>query len=441
MNASLARTPVLVSEKAREALRPAPAPHVYRRRWRGVVVLADLAACSVAFALAVGIVWRLQGLRPSLGACVVAALLVIIAFAAHALHERTYAIVRRDEFYYALAVCALCAAAIVPAFFITDMSLGSRVAVAIGVLVSGITIGAARYALRSAVGERRLFVAPDVRIVEPPETGIDRWLDDLCRDGAPTHVVIPDPHRSLDVNALARAAARRGIVVAISAESCAPALAVRGLSLGGETVLEVEIPRVGSAWARLAKRSFDVTVAALALVAFAPVLLVAALAILLEDGRPVFYSQQRMGRDGKTFSILKLRSMGVDAEKKSGPVWAVGSDRRVTRVGRLLRRTSIDELPQLLNVLRGEMSIVGPRPERPVFVETFSEQLPHYRERLIVAPGLTACSHLYMRRDVEASAIGERLDYDLFYLRHWSLAMDVALVLKTAAEVVFHRAA
>ena len=133
--------------------------------------------------------------------------------------------------------------------------------------------------------------------------------------------------------------------------------------------------------------------------------------------------------------------MSTDAEKHTGPVWVVDGDARVTRVGRFLRRTSIDELPQLVNVLRGEMSIVGPRPERPHFVQRFSETHPQYQERLSVSPGLTACSHLYMPRHVESDALAERLDYDLFYIRHWSLAMDIALLLKTASEVVFHRAA
>jgi lipopolysaccharide/colanic/teichoic acid biosynthesis glycosyltransferase len=113
----------------------------------------------------------------------------------------------------------------------------------------------------------------------------------------------------------------------------------------------------------------------------------------------------------------------------------------VTRVGRLLRRFSIDELPQIFNVLRGEMSVVGPRPERPVFIEQFSQANPRYAHRLAVPPGLTACSHLYMPRNVDSDQVDRRLDYDLFYIRHRSIAMDIALILKTAAEVVFHRAA
>lgn len=441
MNASLARRPLAIAETtgAPVAL-PAPAPHVYRRAWRGLVLVADIIALAISFGVAVLAVWRIDGQRPSLGACVVAALLVVVALAAHELHEKTYAILRRDEFYYALAVALLCAAVIVPGFFVTDMSLGSRFAVALGVVLSGLTIGTVRYVLRRSIGESRLFVEPRVEVVETFSSDVDTWLNDLCARRSPTHLVIPED-ANLPVNELARAAARRGIVVAVASKSCAPALSVRALELDGATLLEVDVPRIGSPWARRTKRLLDVVVAALALTLAAPLLAAAALAILFEDGGPVVYSQPRTGRDGRIFRIFKLRSMRVDAEARTGPVWAVEGDARVTRVGRFLRRTSIDELPQLLNVLRGEMSIVGPRPERPVFVDAFAAELPQYRERLMVSPGLTACSHLYMRRNVESNAVEERLAYDLFYLRNWSLAMDVALVIKTAAEVVFHRAA
>lgn len=442
MNASLARRPVLASDRAgASVISPAPAPLVYERAWRGIVVLGDLVALGFAFGIAVAIVWRLMSVRPSLGACVVAALLLMLAFAAHDLHEKTYAILRRDELYYAPAVTMLCAVLIVPCFFVIDMSLQSCVAVALGVLLSGATIGMMRYFLRGGIGEGRLFIEPRVRMVTPPSADVETWLAEICSDGAPTHLVISEIVDGAALNDIARAAARRGIVVAIAEKSCSAALSVRGLVLDGSTLLELDVPRVDLPWGRRTKRAFDVFVAAMALAAATPVLLLAALAILLEDGAPVFYTQPRTGRDGNTFRIFKLRSMRADAEARTGPVWAVDGDERATRVGRVLRRTSIDELPQLVNVLRGEMSIVGPRPERPVFVKAFSAELPQYRERLIVAPGITACSHLYMPRSIESDAIGERLGYDLYYIRNWSLAMDIALLLKTAAEVAFHRAA
>jgi lipopolysaccharide/colanic/teichoic acid biosynthesis glycosyltransferase len=133
--------------------------------------------------------------------------------------------------------------------------------------------------------------------------------------------------------------------------------------------------------------------------------------------------------------------MRPDAEAASGPVWARTGEERKTRLGALLRRVSLDELPQLLNVVRGEMSIVGPRPERPFYVEQFRKMLPRYDERHLVRPGITGWSHIHMKRNVDTSAIGERLSYDLFYLEHWSVFMDILIVYKTGAEFLFHSAA
>ncbi|MGH7736972.1 MAG: sugar transferase [Candidatus Tyrphobacter sp.] len=442
MNASLARRPLVVSKEAgASAKTPAAAPRVYNGTWRGVVVLGDIAALAISFGAATLLVRHFFGARPSTGACIVAALVVIGAFAAYDLHERTPAILRRDEIYYAFAVATLCAIVVIPGFFVTDMSLQSRVAVGLGVLLSGPSVGIVRYLLRGWIGEARLFVQPRVDRVEAPSGDVEAWLDARCNASAPTHLVIDAPIAGASVNELARAAQRRGIVLAVAQEGCAPALAVRGLVLDGSTLVQLGVPRVGLRWAGMAKRVFDVVVAACALVVTLPLVAAAALAVWAQDGRAPFYAQQRVGRDGRLFNIFKLRSMRVDAEAATGPVWASAGDGRVTRVGRILRRTSIDELPQLLNVLRGEMSIVGPRPERSAFVERFAAELPQYRERLIVAPGMTACSHLYMPRCVDEDAIAQRLAYDIYYIRNWSIAMDIALLVKTAAEVAFHRAA
>ena len=167
----------------------------------------------------------------------------------------------------------------------------------------------------------------------------------------------------------------------------------------------------------------------------------AAIAIYLEDGRPLLYRQARVGVNGQIFEILKFRSMRVNAESQTGPVWARHGDGRVTKVGAILRRTSMDELPQLINVLRGEMSIVGPRPERPVFVEAFRTVLPRYDERHLVRPGITGWSQVHMKRVLGPSQVGEKLSYDLFYVENWGLFMDISVVFKTAVEFLFHRAA
>jgi exopolysaccharide biosynthesis polyprenyl glycosylphosphotransferase len=192
--------------------------------------------------------------------------------------------------------------------------------------------------------------------------------------------------------------------------------------------------------ARVMKRALDLFVGSMILVWAAPVMLVAAAAILIEDGGPVLFRQERIGLLGRTFQIVKFRSMRADAETVSGAVWSPVGDMRTTRVGRVLRRMSIDELPQLINVLRGEMSIVGPRPERPMFVERFRRELPRYDERHLVRPGITGWAQVNMPRKLDPSQAGEKLSHDLCYIEHWGLFMDVSIILKTAAELVFHRA-
>lgn len=192
-------------------------------------------------------------------------------------------------------------------------------------------------------------------------------------------------------------------------------------------------------YSRATKRAFDLVVALAGILVAAP--LFPLLAVLVRSTKgPVFYRQTRLGENGRPFSILKFRTMTVDAESK-GAVWAVEHDPRTTRVGRLLRRIRLDELPQLINVLRGEMSIVGPRPERPVFVEQFEQKYPRYAERHLVAPGITGWSQIYGKRVLGFDDVPDKLRGDLFYVENWSLFMDVAIVLKTAAEVLFHKAA
>jgi exopolysaccharide biosynthesis polyprenyl glycosylphosphotransferase len=189
------------------------------------------------------------------------------------------------------------------------------------------------------------------------------------------------------------------------------------------------------------RRFFDLVISVPALVLLSPVMALVSLAVFFDSGLPILYRQTRVGRLGKHFDILKFRTMRRDAEADSGPVWAQADEPRTTHIGRFLRRTSLDELPQLINVVRGDMSIVGPRPERPFYVEQFRKMLPRYDERHLVRPGITGWSHVNMQRNVDTSAIGERLSYDLFYLEHWSVFMDILIICKTGAEFLFHTAA
>jgi lipopolysaccharide/colanic/teichoic acid biosynthesis glycosyltransferase len=169
---------------------------------------------------------------------------------------------------------------------------------------------------------------------------------------------------------------------------------------------------------------------------FLPLLPFMALAIKLDSRGPVFYRQQRLGRGGRVFMIVKLRSMRVNAEVGSGPQWATARDPRVTRVGRFLRKTRLDEVPQLFNVLTGQMSVVGPRPERPVFVEMLAREIPFYRSRLVVKPGLTGWAQVCYPYGSSTEDALRKLQYDLYYIRHQSLMRDLLIMVRTVGTMM-----
>ena len=185
----------------------------------------------------------------------------------------------------------------------------------------------------------------------------------------------------------------------------------------------------------LIKRIFDVSVALLALIISSPIMLAAAVAVWLEDRGPAIFTQERIGAGGRPFRIVKFRTMRANA----GTEWVRPGDDRITRVGAFLRKTSIDELPQLLNVLRGEMSIVGPRPEMVAFAARFTEEIPNYAQRHVVAPGITGWAQLYYKRSLTPADAADVLPFDLFYVEHASVLLDTVLVLKTLFEVAVHR--
>jgi Undecaprenyl-phosphate glucose phosphotransferase len=187
-------------------------------------------------------------------------------------------------------------------------------------------------------------------------------------------------------------------------------------------------------WSRLAKRLFDVVFSVGVLVALSPLLLLVAAAVKLSSPGPVLYRQERMGLDGRRFTMLKFRTMAADAEEETGPVWAVAADPRRTRLGVLLRRLSLDELPQFVNVLRGEMSVVGPRPERPVFVEQFRRRLPGYMLRHKVKSGVTGWAQVNGLRG--NTSLETRIRYDLEYIERWSLWLDLRIIGLTVWRVL-----
>lgn len=186
---------------------------------------------------------------------------------------------------------------------------------------------------------------------------------------------------------------------------------------------------------RVAKRAMDIVLCGIAMLVAAPVMLVVAAAIKLEDGGPVFYRQKRMTRNGREFHILKFRSMIVDAEKYAGAVLATGDDPRITKVGKVIRATRLDELPQILNILKGDMSIVGPRPERKVLADEIQKELPEFSYRLKVRGGLTGYAQIYGKYNTSAY---DKLRLDLMYIENYSIALDIKLIIMTL-RIIFSK--
>lgn len=204
--------------------------------------------------------------------------------------------------------------------------------------------------------------------------------------------------------------------------------------LYGVPLIEVT-PQLMAPWEEVAKRTFDIVVSTLALVVGAPIFVLIAIAQKIGSPGPIFYRQERVGKDGRVFQIVKFRTMYVDAESRTGPTWAVHDDPRVTPLGRFLRKSHLDELPQFFNVLEGDMSIVGPRPERPFFVEQFIREIPLYRRRLNVRPGITGWAQVRHTYDQTIDDVRTKLSYDLFYIENMSLRMDMKIMISTLYTV------
>jgi undecaprenyl-phosphate glucose phosphotransferase len=188
-------------------------------------------------------------------------------------------------------------------------------------------------------------------------------------------------------------------------------------------------------WERLAKRITDFVIAFFTLLVLSPLFAIVAALILVTSGRPIFYTQDRVGQGGRLFRIIKFRSMKCDAERETGPIWASDHDQRCTKIGDWLRHSNIDELPQLWNVLRGEMSLVGPRPERPSFVNEFRETVPKYDLRHAVPGGMTGWAQVHGWRG--RTSLRKRVQYDLDYIERWSVGLDMRILLMTVQHVLW----
>ena len=207
------------------------------------------------------------------------------------------------------------------------------------------------------------------------------------------------------------------------------------LALFGSGIFGMVVSMVRRTY-RAAKRGFDIACSIAALIILSPAFLLVALLIKLSSKGPIIYTQIRVGKDGKLFKIYKFRSMKVDAEKYSGAVWAQDNDPRLIPVGRFLRKSHLDEIPQFVNVLKGDMSVVGPRPERPEFVQQLKEKIPGYEQRLSVKPGITGLAQVWHRYDASIDDVKKKIKYDLLYIKNLCLWTDVRIFLRTFRVVV-----
>jgi exopolysaccharide biosynthesis polyprenyl glycosylphosphotransferase len=197
------------------------------------------------------------------------------------------------------------------------------------------------------------------------------------------------------------------------------------------------MPELMPEWEKKLKRLLDIFASLIILIISFPVIILSSIAIKMNSPGPVFFRQERSGLNGRSFKMVKFRSMYQDAEKHTGPVWSQKDDPRITKVGKIIRKLRIDEIPQMYNVLKGEMSLVGPRPERPFFVEKLSEQIPYYKRRLKVRPGITGWAQVKHKYDESIEDVKIKLRYDLFYIENMSIRMDMKILFRTIFVVIF----
>ncbi|HLX25979.1 MAG TPA: sugar transferase [Candidatus Cybelea sp.] len=390
----------------------------------------------------------------------------IAIFAYVGFYRRTFAIAWHDEYYWVASVSTLAILPQMLLYTIQPQISTSRLLLLLTIPINVLVIGTFRASLRRWWERKGNLRQRIVFVGEPQEVqradnqfGLDGKRDTMtiaCAGWPPEYfdswfwtaktwhadrIVFTKLPPPATIKALGAAAARHGVRVAFATRENPSGAGEFSIEyLDGEPTLVPALPRGCSADAALPKAIIDFGFACIGLALLGPVMLATAIAVYLESGGPILFRQERIGLNGATFNILKFRSMRPDAEA-NGPVWATANDARTTKIGRFLRRTSLDELPQIFNVLRGEMSIVGPRPERPAFAERFRATSERYDDRHLVRPGITGLSHVYMSRDVDASAVNERLAYDLFYIEHWSPMMDLSIIFKTGCEVLLHRIA
>jgi exopolysaccharide biosynthesis polyprenyl glycosylphosphotransferase len=459
-------------------------PKAFPIRWTILLMATDVVLFVVASALGALFGFHHWSSPRILGHLLVANALYValwvLIFDRLGLYRRTFALSMKDELYYTVAALILGTIPQLVLFTIYPEISTSRIALLYALLFSIVLVGTSRatfHHIRQShrfKGSRRISIVGTAesvsRVLESLELGDDSQAQmivtddiaesigqiDLTRDADLSQIEWFDHARAWGCDSLIltemvpphvlchilEAAAREHIQLCFAPPRITRYAYDLSLQTDGRQVLIVPARlRACTPRAQLLKRTMDVGLACLALAIFAPVMIIAAIAVYLDSGRPVMFKQERVGVGGRPFSIFKLRSMRLDAESDGGARWATADDPRKTRVGAIIRRLSLDELPQLFNVIRGEMSLVGPRPERPIFVDLFRSTLPRYDERHLVRPGITGWSQVHMKRTLETSAASEKLEYDLQYVENWSPFLDVAVLFQTACEFLFHRAA
>ncbi len=467
------------------AVRPRPLPARYGREWSLLLFIGDLVVVVVALGIAQLVtdhrIATLLARENAIPGLLFAVVLWLMLFERIGMYRRTFSTNARDEVYASLAASVMAMAPSLLIFLVLPALAPSRHLLVVATLIAAVGVSLTRYlahilrtrifpaaprriavvgtSARVAAVPGELSLRKDDTVVRFPIDGFDEEMageladspgsPDLARIGwlrsaierECNELIITEALPAELMPALLRFTEARGMRVAFAPMRLRPHACDFSVRRdGGLALLYPRSLTICTPGAEAMRRVIDIAIAIPAIVLLSPLLLAIAAVIALDSGRPVFYRQSRVGRLGHNFEIMKFRTMKTDAETSSGPVWARSNEDRTTRVGRVLRRTSLDELPQLFNVVRGEMSIVGPRPERPYYVEQFRKMLPRYDERHLVRPGITGWSHIHMRRNVDTSQIGERLSYDLFYLDHWSVFMDILIICKTAAEFLFHSA-
>ena len=295
------------------------------------------------------------------------------------------------------------------------------------------------YDIRCVVGHEKVNGTPEQFENIPVRYGFDTLVGLVEAEEAATIIVAMDQ--------------RRGIMPYNELLKCK----VRGISiLDGESFYErvtgkLLVEKIKPSWlifsdgfmksrtSKLTKRLFGLILSSIILIAFSPLMLLVAIAIKLDSKGTVLFSQGRVGENGVIFTLHKFRSMKADAEKKSGPVWATDDDPRITRVGKIIRKLRIDELPQLWNVLKGDMSFVGPRPERPFFVEKLKKTIPYYNEKFTVRPGVTGWAQVKYPYGASEKDALEKLKYELYYIKNMSMVMDLMVIFHTVKTVLLGR--